>query len=85
MDSAGFGHDDVASSRVNDCQDFLSLGGGDPEFVEGLLQVVEKCRPFAGGDVQVDVRIAHRATGVFLRATCGPAELFGDQILESGP
>ena len=58
--------------------------GGYAELVECLLEIIHERLPFFGRDVQVFVRFAHGASGIFLRAAARPANHFGDEILEAG-
>ena len=52
--------------------------------VERLLKIVQKDLPFLIGDLQLDVRVVHRAAAVLLRAACRPADHFGHEKLEAG-
>src|SRR5437016_10233447 len=75
--------DNIRSGTVDDCIQFRLLGGGDIEFIQGLLKIVEKCLPFLTSNVQVAVRVRHRFPRVTLRATGGPADHLSSQVLES--
>src|SRR2546426_3161807 len=74
----------VAVGAVDDCLQLRLLRGRYAELVECLLKVIHERLPFFGRDVQVVVRLAHRATSIFLRAASGPADHFGNEILEAG-
>jgi hypothetical protein len=78
-----FANHDVAIGAVNDCFQLRLFRSGDAELVECLLKIVHERFPFLGRDVQVLMRFTHRASGIFLRAACGPADHFGNQILEA--
>src|SRR5437773_2323497 len=78
-----FANYDVAVGAVDDCLQLRLLRGRYAEFVECLLQVVHERLPFFWRDVQLLVRLTHRAPGIFLRAATGPADHFGNQILEA--
>ena len=78
-----FANHDVAIGAVNDCFQPRLFRSGYFEFVECLLKIVHERFPFLGRDVQVLMRLTHRASGIFLRAACGPADHFRDQILEA--
>src|SRR6266496_6665591 len=75
---------DVAVGAVDDCLQLGLLRGRYAELVECLLQVVHERLPFFRRDVQVVVRFAHWTSGIFLRSTAGPADHFGNEILETG-
>src|SRR5262249_16397798 len=63
---------------------FCLLSAGNPELVQGLLEVIHESFPLFGRDVQVAVRIGHRTSGVFLWTSGRPANHFGNKILEAG-
>ncbi len=46
------------------------------------MEVIEERCPFFGGNLQILLRLGHRAAGVLLRATRGPAHHLGDKLLE---
>src|SRR5439155_15392686 len=79
-----FANYDVAVGAVNDCLQLRLLGSGDLELVERLLQVIHERLPFFRRDVQVFVRLTHRASRIFLRAARSPADHFGNEVLKAG-
>src|SRR5713101_1699759 len=77
------GDDDIRSRAVDDCFQFGLLPGGNRELIQRLLKVAQKCLPLHGGNLQMGMRVRHRLTCVFLRATCSPANHLRDQVLEA--
>ena len=80
----GFANYDVAVCAIDDRLQLFLLGGWHFELVECLLKIIHERVPFPGRDVQVLVRLTHRASRIFLRAARGPADHFGNEILEAG-
>src|SRR6266446_6318195 len=79
-----FANYNVTVGAVNDYLQLRLLRGWYAELVECLLKVIHERIPFLGRDVQVLVRLTHRAPGIFLRAATGPTDHFGNQILKAG-
>ena len=78
-----FANYDVAVGAVDDCFQLRLLRSGHAELVECLLKIIHERLPFFGRDVQVLMRLTHRASGVFLWAAARPANHFGNEILEA--
>src|SRR4030095_8361070 len=76
-------HHDIAIRAIDDLLQFRLLGSGNLKLVECLLNVIHECLPLFGRDVQVLMRLTHRASGVFLWAAARPANHFGNEILEA--
>jgi hypothetical protein len=53
------------------------------EFVENLLEIIEKGFPFGRCDPEMLVRVLHGTTGIILRPGSRPADHFCDQILKT--
>src|SRR5436190_5197108 len=79
-----FANHDVAVRAVDDYLQLRLLRSRYAELVECLLKVIHERLPFFWRDVQLLVRLTHRAPGIFLRAATGPADHFCNQILKAG-
>jgi hypothetical protein len=79
-----FANYDVTVGAVDNCFQFLLFRTGYAKLVECLLKIVHERIPFFGRDVQMLMRLTHRASGIFLRAAARPADHFGNEILETG-
>src|SRR2546430_1788797 len=73
----------VAVGAVDDCLQLRLLRGRYAELVECLLKVIHERLPFFGRDVQVLVRLAHRAPSIFLRSAARPAHHLSNEIFEA--
>src|SRR6266849_9235439 len=78
-----FAPNNVAIGALNDRVQLSLLRQGDLELVEGLLEIVEECPPLLRGNVEVAMGVDHGPAGIQLRATRGPADHFGDKVLET--
>src|SRR6266404_7250602 len=78
-----FADNDIAIRAIDDLLQFRLLGDGNFKLVERLLEVIHECLPLFGRDVQVLMRLTHRASGIFLWAAARPADHFGNEILEA--
>ena len=78
-----FANYDVTIGAVDDCLQLRLLRRRYAEFVERLLKIIHERIPFFGRDVQVLVRLTHRASSIFLRTATGPADHLGNEIFEA--
>src|SRR5213596_1892823 len=78
-----FADDNVAISAVDDRLQFRLFARRNLKLVEGLLEVIHERVPFLWRDVEMGMRVAHRASRIFLRASSGPADHLSNEILET--
>jgi hypothetical protein len=55
----------------------------DLELVERLLEIIEERAPLLRCDVEVAMGVRHGPPSVLLRATAGPADHLGHEVLET--
>ena len=65
------------------CEQLLLLSIGNSEFVETLFELVAQGLPFALGDLEVLVRLFHRASGIYLGTAGGLAHNRGNLKFKS--
>src|SRR6516162_3860399 len=75
-------NDDVSPCAGNYCLDFRLLGLRHGELVKCLLEIVEKSLPLCRRYHEMLVRLLHGAACILLRSAGGPADHFGDEVLE---
>jgi len=75
--------DDVRPGAVDDGLELGLLGLLYSEFVERLLEIIEKGLPLGRRDHKIFVRLLHGATRVLLRPARGPTDHFRDEIFEA--
>ncbi len=78
------GQHDVFFGAFDDGEELGLFALGHFELVERLLEIVEEGVPFWRCDIQMGVRVVHRAAGIALGASGGCADLLGHQVFEAG-
>ena len=75
--------DDVSPCAVDYGFNLGLLGLGHSEFVERLLEIIEKGLPLGRCDHKIFVQVLHGAAGVLLRSAGSPAEHFCNEVFEA--
>src|SRR6266511_1888215 len=74
---------DVAIRALDDPLQLSLLGRGDLELVQGLPEIIDERFPLPRRDMEVAMGVDHGPAAILLWAGGGPADHFGDEVLEA--